>query len=158
MALRLPGDFKEFLKLFNSHGVRYLLIGGYAVVYHGVSRATGDLDVWIAMDADNAARVVSAIREFGFNTPDLSPDLFLTEGTMVRMGNAPLRIEVLTAISGVEFAECYAHRVMTQDDGIDVPVINLAHLKANKRASGRHKDLMDLEHFDYSRLRERPAD
>jgi predicted nucleotidyltransferase len=145
MEMQLPADFKEFLRLLGHHGVRYLLIGGYAVNYYGYPRATGDIDVWIALDSGNAARMVDVLREFGFGTPELSTELFLQEGRMVRMGNTPLRIEILTTISGVTFDTCYAHRVETMIDGVDVTVIAIADLKQNKRASGRHKDLEDLK-------------
>jgi predicted nucleotidyltransferase len=145
MAMQLPGDFKEFLRLLGRHGVRYLLIGGYAVNYYGYPRATGDIDVWIALDLDNATRMVNVLREFGFGTSELSTDLFLQEGRIVRMGNTPVRIEILTKISGVSFDECYTKRVETTIDGVAVPVIALEHLKQNKRASARHKDLEDLK-------------
>jgi predicted nucleotidyltransferase len=145
MEAELPKDFKEFLRLLRSHGVEYLLIGGYAVVYHGFPRATGDMDIWIATDPENARRMVDTIREFGFATPDLSPALFLQDNSMVRMGNVPLRIEILTRISGVGFDECYPNRVVDEMDGVEVSVISLRDLLANKRASGRHKDLMDIE-------------
>lgn len=147
MAIKLPDEFKEFLKLFHSHGVKYLLIGGYAVGYHGHPRATGDLDVWVAVEPENADRLVNAIRDFGFDTPELSPALFLQDKSMVRMGNSPLRIEILTAISGVSFDECYKGRVEIAFDGVEVSLINLRDLKANKRASGRPKDLDDLNHL-----------
>ena len=132
---------QEILK----HALRYLLIGGYAVNYYGYPRATGDIDVWIALDVDNATRMVAVLREFGFGTPEVSAELFLQEGRIVRMGNTPLRIEILTEISGVSFDACYRHRVETTIDGIDVTVIAIGDLKQNKRASGRHKDLEDLK-------------
>ena len=143
----LPSDFKEFLKLLNSRNVKYLLIGGYAVGYHGYSRATADMDVWIDVDRDNAGRVVSALREFGFMSTELEPDLFLQVGKVIRMGVPPLRIEILTTISGVSFPDCYPLRITARIDGIEVPVISLEHLKINKKASGRFKDLADLEHL-----------
>ncbi len=141
----LPSDFRDFLKLLNSRNVRYLLIGGYAVGYHGYSRATADMDLWIDIDPDNAARVVAALLEFGFASAELETALFLEEGKIVRMGVPPLRIEILTTISGVSFRDCYSHRVTAQIDGLEVPVISLEHLKINKRASGRFKDLADLD-------------
>lgn len=147
MDIELPQDFKEFLSLLRSNGVEYLLIGGYAVGYHGYPRATGDMDIWIALHPDNARRMVDTLREFGFDTPQLSPDLFLQDRSMVRMGNIPIRIEITTTVSGVAFDECYAERVEDTIDGVEVSIINLHHLKANKRASGRHKDLTDLEHL-----------
>jgi Mg2+ and Co2+ transporter CorA len=79
MDITLPPDFKEFLRLLNTHGVEYLLIGGYAVGYHGYPRATNDMDIWIAIHPQNAERMVAVLRAFGFDTPDLSPDLFLQD-------------------------------------------------------------------------------
>jgi len=145
MAIKLPQDFKEFLRLLRSHGIRYLLVGGYAVGYHGYPRPTGDLDIWVALEPGNADRIVTALREFGFGTPELNPGLFLKYGSLVRMGNYPVRIEIMTSISGVSFDECFAERIDATLDGVDVSLINLDHLKKNKRASGRHKDLADLE-------------
>lgn len=147
MDVELPPDFKEFLSLLNSHGVEYLLIGGYAVGYHGYPRATGDLDIWVARAPGNADRIVAALRAFGFDVPQLSPSLFLQDKGMVRMGAPPIRIEILTVISGVRFDECYAERLVDIIDGVEVPLISLDRLKANKRASGRLKDLSDLEHL-----------
>ncbi|MCX6034774.1 MAG: hypothetical protein NTV38_07335 [Chloroflexi bacterium] len=120
MDIELPLDFKEFLKLLNEKDVRYLLIGGYAVGYHGYPRATNDLDIWIAVHPENAERVVQALREFGFALPELTPDLFLQENKIVRMGNPPMRLEITTGISGVEFDECYASCIVDIFDGIEV--------------------------------------
>ena len=147
MDISLPLDFKEFLKLLNDKGVEYLLIGGYAVAYYGYPRATNDIDIWIAVNPQNAERVVSALREFGFDMPDLSTALFLETNRIVRMGRPPMRIEIATSISGVEFGDCYGERLIEIIDGVEVPLISLHHLKANKRASGRYKDLNDLEYL-----------
>ena len=103
------------------------------------------MDLWIAIDPDNAQRTVSALQEFGFSSAGLESSLFLEPGKIVRMGVPPMRIEILTTISGVSFEDCYPQRVTAQIDGIEVPVISLEHLKVNKRASGRFKDLADLE-------------
>ena len=146
-TIHLPRDFKEFLRLLNAHQVEYLLIGGYAVNYHGYPRATADMDIWIAVHPANAERVVAALKEFGFDLPDLSPDLFLRAWQIVRLGVPPVRIEISTTVSGVDFAECYAGRVDDTLDGVPVSLINLEHLKRNKKASGRHQDLADLEHL-----------
>ena len=146
MAISLPSDFKEFLKLLNAKRVKYLVIGGYAVGYHGYPRATNDLDVFVAAEHKNAENLVTVLREFGFGTSDLSPDLFLQD-KIVRMGVAPIRIELTTHISGVSFDECFKERVVAVIDGIRVNLIGLAKLKRNKKASGRHKDLDDLEHL-----------
>ena len=145
--IHLPLDFKEFLKLLNAHQVEYLLIGGYAVGYHGYPRATADMDIWVAMNPANAEKIVAALREFGFNLPDLSPELFLKEWQLIRLGVPPVRIEIATTISGVNFSECYAEKVLAELDGEQVKLIGLKHLKINKKASGRHQDLADLENL-----------
>jgi hypothetical protein len=147
MTTRLPPDFKEFLSLLNAHRVEYLLIGGYAVSYHGYPRATVDIDIWVAVNPENAERILAALEEFGFQSPALTQDLFLQENRIVRLGVPPLRIEVATGISGVNFAECYAERVIATIDGIPIDLISLRHLKLNKKASGRAKDINDLENL-----------
>ncbi|MBI1299917.1 hypothetical protein GC175_33755 [bacterium] len=147
MDLALPNDFKEFLRLLNSYQVEYLLIGGYAVGYHGYPRATNDMDVWVAIHPDNAERLVNVMQAFGFSTPELTAELFLQEQKIIRMGNPPMRIELLTSISGVSFAECYDGRIVDELDGVPVNIIALDDLKQNKQASGRYKDLSDLEHL-----------
>jgi len=124
-----------------------LLIGGYAVGYHGYPRATVDMDIWISMHPDNADRIVAVLEEFGFNLPDLSPDMFLKEWQVIRLGVPPVRIEIATTISGVNFSECYAEKVLGELDGEQVKLIGLKHLKINKKASGRHQDLADLENL-----------
>ena len=144
---RLPPDFKDFLKLLNSKGVEYLVIGGYAVGYYGYPRATADLDIWVAVHPENTRKAAEAIREFGFDVPDLSPQLFQQGKKVVRMGVPPFRIEVLTTISGVDFEECYAARTVDVLDQVQVNLISLKHLKINKKASGRPQDLADLEHL-----------
>ncbi len=145
MELELANDYKEFLRLLRAHGVEYLLIGGWAVGYHGYPRATYDLDVWIAVSPANAARVMKALADFGFDVPELSSDLFLKDDSIVRMGSEPVRIEVMTSISGVEFDDCYRGRLETTINDVPVSLINLHDLKTNKEASGRLKDLADVE-------------
>jgi predicted nucleotidyltransferase len=147
MDIELPLDFKEFLKLLNEKRVKYLLIGGYAVGYHGYPRATNDMDIWIAIHPDNAERIADVLKEFGFDLPELIPDLFLQKDKIIRMGNPPMRLEISTGISGVEFEESYASRVVDTLDGVEVNIIDLPHLKANKKAAGRLKDLADLENL-----------
>jgi len=141
--IQLPPDFKEFLKLLNSSEVQYLVIGGYAVNYYGFPRATADLDIWIAITQENAQRLERVLHQFGFR--EAAAALFLEERQMIRMGVPPVRLEVLTSISGVEFAACYARRVAAELDGVNVPFIHLDDLKRNKQASGRLKDRLDLE-------------
>lgn len=143
----LPQDFKEFLKLLNEKSVDYLLIGGYAVGYYGYPRTTVDLDIWIAISPDNAHRMVDVIRLFGMNSPDLTPALFQKPGNIIRMGVAPVRIEVLNEIDGVTFTNSFKNRKKAIIDGIPVNLISLRHLRRNKKAAGRYKDLDDLEHL-----------
>jgi hypothetical protein len=147
MAIVLARDFKEFLKLLNSNSVEYLLIGGYAAGIYGYVRATNDLDIWVNVNPENAGRVDRALREFGFAAAGVTPALFLAKNNIVRMGLPPIRIEILTSISGVEFESCYAEKAMVQIEEILVPVISLARLRENKAASGRAKDLADLENL-----------
>ena len=150
-TIQLPPDFKEFLRSLNANHVEYLLIGGYAVNYHGYPRATADMDIWIAIHPENAGRTVAALKEFGFNLPDLSAELFLRPWQIVRLGIPPVRIEITTSVSGVDFAECYTKRVSHTLDGVPVNIINLTHLRLNKKASGRYQDLADLEHLPVDR-------
>jgi hypothetical protein len=124
------------------------LIGGYAVAHYGYVRATADMDIWVALNPANAERAVEAIWEFGFNVAELTPGLLLEPGKIIRMGNPPFRIEVLTTISGIAFSECYARRSVTELDGLEIPFIGLDDLKTNKRASARLKDLADIEHLE----------
>jgi hypothetical protein len=131
--------------LLKEYDVRYLLIGGYAVNYYGYVRATGDMDIWIAMHPDNAEKVVAVLKAFGFDHPDISADLFLQENKILRMGVPPVRLEITTSISGVAFDECYRTRVVDELDGVEVNLIDLENLKKNKRASGRPKDKVDFE-------------
>ena len=146
--IRLPPDFKELLQLLNSKKIEYLVVGGYAVALYGHPRATGDIDIWIAISKDNAQKIVEVLREFGFDTTELKEDLFLQKDKVVRMGEPPLRIEILTAIDGVAFKECYKNRNIVEIDGISVGFISLSDLKKNKKASGRLQDLADLENLE----------
>lgn len=143
----LPQDFRVFLKLLNSKRIEYLLIGGYAVGYYGYPRATADMDIWIAISKENARKMTEIIKDFGVNTPALNEDIFLEPGKIIRMGYPPIRIEVLTEISGVNFKQCYVRRKEIKIDGIKVKMISLGDLLRNKKASGRHKDLNDLENL-----------
>jgi len=146
--IQLPQDFKELLQLLNSKKIEYLVIGGYAVAFHGHPRATGDIDIWIAISEDNAHKTVKALKEFGFDAPDLKYKLFLEKGRNIRMGNPPLRIEILTSIDGVEFYECYKNKKTVTIDNIEINFISLPDLKKNKKASRRLQDLADIENLE----------
>ncbi len=144
---QIPSDFREFLKLLNDHDAKYLLIGGYAVSYYGYVRPTGDMDIWIPFERENSENIVSALRDFGFGSTDLNVELFLKPKRIIRMGVPPMRLEVSNYIDGVEFDECYEDCELLKLDGLIIKLISLEHLKINKKASGRFKDLDDLENL-----------
>jgi hypothetical protein len=150
VTIRLPEDFKEFLQLLNANEVDYLVVGGYAVAYHGYARPSGGLNVWVRPSADNAARLVQAIAEFGFDSPEVTCDLFTHEPQNVIMGFPPFRIEIHTTLPGVDFERCWPRCRRDSLDGADVNLIALEDLKANKRAAGRPRDLEDLAHLTES--------
>jgi hypothetical protein len=143
--IEFPQDFKEFLQLLNSKKIEYLVIGGYAVGYHGYPRATGDMDIWISMDEQTAVNMVEALKEFGFDTPELTKDIFMKEHQVVRMGTPPMRLEILTYIDGVYFKTCFENRVVVSFDDFSANFISKADLLTNKRSSARPQDLVDFE-------------
>jgi len=143
----LNPDFREFIQSLNDSGVLYLVVGGYAVAVHGHPRYTKDLDVWIEMRPDNAANIVKALDQFGFGSLDLKASDFLVPDQVIQLGYPPNRIDVLTTLPGVDFASCYASRLAIEVAGVCVNFIDLEHLKKNKRATGRHQDLADLENL-----------
>jgi len=143
----LNQDFREFLQSLNDNGVRYLVIGGYAVAFHGHPRYTKDMDVWIAMDAENAANMVRALEQFGFASLGLKEEDFLVAGQIIQLGYPPNRIDVFVTVAGVDFESCYAARVQEKVEGVLVNFIDLESLKRNKMAVGRHQDLADVENL-----------
>lgn len=144
-TIRLAPDFKEFLQSLRSAKIKHLVVGGYAVGHYGNPRATGDLDLRVAPDERNAAALADTVRSFGFDVPELTTELFLQPKRVIRMGVPPVRIELLTGIDGVDFADCYSRRETVDIDGVSVEIISLADLKTNKRASGRLQDLDDVD-------------
>jgi hypothetical protein len=145
--IELEPDFKEFLKLLNFHQVEYLLVGGYAVAHYGYPRTTNDIDVWAGVSDDNANKLCQVFIEFGFSPDSISREKFLDPTKVYRMGVPPVCIDVLLRVSGLEFSACYSRREIQYFDGIEVNLLTLDDLKTNKRASGRYKDLNDLEHL-----------
>lgn len=138
-------DFRDLLSEFNAHGVEYLVVGAYALAAHGRVRATGDLDVWVRPEAANARRVIAALQAFGAPLGDLTEADLVSPGTVFQIGVAPLRIDVLTAIDGVEFEEAWRGRAEARFADQDVAVLSVEHLIRNKRAAGRTQDVADLE-------------
>jgi predicted nucleotidyltransferase len=141
---QLDQNFADFLKSLNANGVEYLVVGGYAVGYHGFVRATGDLDVFVRLSQRNAEALLAAFRDFGFDVPELTVAVFMEPGKIVRIGVPPLRLEVMNGISGVTFEHCYARRLEENIAGVQVCFIDRESLILNKRAAGRPKDLADL--------------
>ena len=146
----LPRDSKEFIASLNSANVKYLIVGGYALALHGLPRTTSDLDVFVEISAENADRLCAAIREFGFDSVGLQPKDFLSSDQVVQLGVRPGRIDVLTSISGVEFEHAWSNRVSVVWEGLPVSVIGKADLIANKRATGRPRDLTDVAELERS--------
>jgi len=144
----LNQDFKEFIQSLNNNGVRYLVIGGYAVAFHGHPHYTKDIDIWISMDAENAAKIVKALEQFGFASLGLQAADFTAPDQIVQLGYPPNRIDLITTTPGVDFDTCYAARVPTEIDGVQVTFIDLENLKRNKKAVGRHQDLADIENLE----------
>lgn len=145
MGLGLPKDFRELLESLNENGVKYLLVGAYALGSYGYSRFTNDIDIFIAGDHDNAERIVQALISFGFANEGLDPEIFTRKDSLIVMGVEPLAVDILNFLSGIEFEPAYANRVIVNDDELKIPVISLEDLIANKLASGRQKDLGDVE-------------
>jgi hypothetical protein len=144
-GMSLSRDFKEFLRSFHSQGVEYLLVGGYAVGHHGHPRATGDMDLWIARAPTNAQRVLAALRDFGFASLPIDAASLSAPDQVIQLGMAPVRIDLLTSVTGLEFADCWAKRDDAVLDGVPVHVLAIEDLRTNKRATGRPRDLDDLE-------------
>ncbi|NUM49092.1 MAG: hypothetical protein HUU38_30705 [Anaerolineales bacterium] len=145
--MNLNQDFKEFFQLLNANEVQYLIVGGYAVAFHGHPRYTKDVDVWIWIDPENATRVVKTLADFGFESLGLKENDFLETETIIQLGYAPNRIDLIMGVPGVAFPECYAKRVETEIDGVTLPFIDLENLKKAKKASGRLQDLADIENL-----------
>lgn len=143
----LNQDFKEFIQSLNESDVRYLIIGGYAVAFHGHPRYTKDLDVWIELSQGNAANILKALTQFGFGSLGLTEDDFLEPDQIIQLGYPPSRIDIVTTVEGVDFESCYSSRVITTIDNVPMNFIDLENLKKNKKASGRLQDLADLENL-----------
>jgi hypothetical protein len=146
--MELSQDFKEFIEALNANDVRYLLVGGYAVVLHGHPRLTKDIDFWIPPERENARRALHAIEQFGLASVGTTLEDLTTPGMIVQFGVPPLRIDLITELEGIDFETCYKKRVKTEISGISVNLIDIESLKKNKRATGRHQDLADAENLE----------
>jgi len=141
----LEKDLREFVELLNALNVRYVVVGAFAVAYHGYPRYTGDIDLFVESSEENAERLVQVIERFGFGDLNLSVEDFLHEDQVIQLGVAPSRIDLLTFLSGVTFQEAWSTRENGEINGLMVPFISKEMLKRNKTASGRMQDLADLQ-------------
>jgi hypothetical protein len=142
--MRLQKDLREFIELLNSNDVRYLIVGGHAVAYHGYPRTTGDIDFFVEVSEDNAAKLEKVLVGFGFGSLGLTAKDFREPGTIIQLGYPPNRIDLVTSISGVAFAEAWESRICDRVEGLPMIFLDKQTLLANKAASGRPKDLADI--------------
>ena len=140
-----PRDFCELLECFNAAGVKAIIVGAYALGFHGAPRMTGDLDLLVQPSADNAKRAMEALAAFGFGEAGLAAADFQQPDVVVQLGVPPVRVDLLTGITGVTWEEAWAGRITGDFGGVPVAFIGLTELRRNKLAAGRHKDLADLE-------------
>jgi hypothetical protein len=147
-CVELGRDFRDLIELLNRHGVRYLAVGGFAVAVHARPRYTKDLDLWVEISVDNARRIIAALDDFGFASLGLRVEDFLDPDVVIQLGYEPNRVDFLTNLTGVKFAEAYPMRVLTKVGDLEVPVIDRASLIANKRALGRPRDLDDAKDLE----------
>ena len=143
--MEIHPDFSELLRSFADSRVDYVIVGGYALAFHGAPRYTGDLDLLVSTKAENAERILRALGEFGFGDSSLTADDFAEEGRFVRLGHPPVRVDLLTSISGVTWEEVWEGRVEGRYGDVSAFFIGKAAFIRNKRASGRAKDLADIE-------------
>ena len=143
--MEIQPDFRDLLELFNSRKVKYIVVGGYALAFHGAPRYTGDIDIFVSSDADNAMQIMAALKEFGFGSVGLSATDFNKPGQVIQLGVPPVRIDIVTSITGVSWKKAAANRVKGRYGDVPIYYIGRNDLIANKRAVGRKKDIADLE-------------
>lgn len=143
--MELGKDFRDLLELLNHHQVRYLAVGGFAVAVHGKPRYTKDLDLWVEVSVDNAKRIIAALDDFGFASLGLQSEDFLDPDVVIQLGYEPNRVDFLTKLTGIEFANAYPQRTSMKIGELEVPVIDRASLIANKLAMARPRDLEDAK-------------
>lgn len=147
----LNKDFAEFVELLNKHKVDYMVVGGYALAFHGKPRQTGDIDIWIHNSEDNAQKMVNVVHEFGMGSLGLSKEDFKKEGAITQLGYPPLRIDVLNSIDGVQFKEAAENLQVIDLNGLKINFIGKDELIQNKLASGREQDLSDVKELNEGR-------
>jgi len=143
--MEVQPDFRDLLALLNKHEVEYLIVGGYALAFHGAPRYTGDIDILVKPDPVNAQRILAALEEFGFGSVGLTSTDFEAPDQVIQLGFPPVRIDILTSLSGVSWEEAHSHWVEGAYGEVQVHFIGRDQFITNKRASGRKKDIADLE-------------
>ena len=143
--MEVQQDFRDLLALFNTHKVDYIIVGAHALAYHGAPRYTGDIDIFVRPDSENAHHILCALEEFGFGSLGLTVEDFTVHGKVVQLGVAPVRVDIVTSLTGISWEEAYAHRVTGTYGDIQVYFIGREQFIQNKRAIGRKKDIADLE-------------
>jgi len=144
-TMKIQPDFRELLELFNAHNVEYMIVGGYALAFHGVPRYTGDLDVLVKSDPENAHRVLAALADFGFGALDLTVEDFTHPDRVVQLGVPPVRVDLITSLTGVSWSEASSGKVAGAYGDLPVYFVGREQFLANKRATGRKRDAADLE-------------
>jgi hypothetical protein len=143
--MEIQKDYKELLESFNGHKVEYMIVGAYALAFHGVPRFTGDIDIFVRPSSQNAQRVLSSLVDFGFDSLKLTVDDFQNPNSVVQLGTPPVRIDLITAITGVTWEEADGGKQAGLYGNVPVCFLGREQYIANKRATGRQKDLADLE-------------
>jgi hypothetical protein len=138
-------DFVDFIELLNQHYVEYMVVGAHALAFHGRPRHTGDLDIWIKPSVENAEKMILVLRDFGFESLGLQKEDLLKDNYVTQLGYPPLRIDILNDISGVNFDKAYKGKVIGQYEDLSISFINITDFIANKIATGRSKDLGDID-------------
>jgi hypothetical protein len=140
-------DFRDFIQALNNNKVDYLLVGGYAVVFHGYSRTTGDMDLWVDCSKANYQKLILAFQDFKMPLFDMTETKFLQKDKfdVFRFGRKPVAIDIMTKMADLDFKDCYKQAQFFDDDGLILPVVHINNLITAKKAAGRGKDLTDLE-------------
>ena len=143
--MTLDPDFEDFIQLLNQHKVDYMVVGGYAMAFHGRPRYTGNLDIWIDISESNAEKMLLVIKDFGFSSLGFKKEDFLKENLINQLGYPPLRIDIITNIDGIDFKAAFSKKLVIEIDNLKANYIGLRELIQNKQASGREKDLIDVK-------------
>ena len=143
--MEIQQDFRDLLHLFNEQNVNYLVVGGYALAFHGAPRFTGDIDLWVRTSTENADKIINALNEFGFGSLGINKQDLTQDDQVLQLGYPPIRIDIMTSIDGVNFDEAFNNSLITNYGDIQIKIISKEDFIKNKRATGRYKDLADIE-------------